>query len=108
MKGMRQFVQHGVRMFGPLTWIKQPSGSRNMDMFFQARVVAIGNQPTPTRVILHVAKFVVPIDLNAELAQPGKAIWRHDVGDALQVIGKCFERLLADFLIGWRKRLGID
>ena len=88
VEGMGQFMQHGIGVFGPLTWIKQPPGLRYMDMFHQTRIVTIGDQPAATRVVLHIAKLVVPVDPDAELSQPHKSIWGNDIGDALQVVGK--------------------
>ena len=48
---------------------EEVAGSRDVDAFFEGRVMSVGNQPLPGRVVLHVSQLVLEIDPDGQLAQ---------------------------------------
>ena len=57
------------------------------------------NQPSFTRMVLHVAKFVLEIDSDRQLLKYHNLFLREDVLDTLKVIGQCLGSLFSERLV---------
>ena len=85
--GMGKLMQNDIGVLGPGAPGEKTARSRDVNAFFERRIMPVGRKPLFGRVVLHVGQLVLDVDPDGQFAQGLGFFGRKNEDDSLEVVG---------------------